>query len=93
MNAQLNYIVAQQHIADLHRDAERVRLARDAATRRGHSRDSTPITRLSAHFARLTARLAPTGLSGVNDTARTPLAPDPVSEMSTPTETLRADVL
>jgi hypothetical protein len=45
MNAQLNYIVAQQRIDDLQRAAERARLARDASTRRRNSRDSNPIVR------------------------------------------------
>jgi hypothetical protein len=62
MNAQLNYIVAQQRIADLQRAAQRARLASDAGTGRRNSRDSNRITRLSARLARLTARLAPTGL-------------------------------
>jgi hypothetical protein len=38
MNPQLNYILAQEHIADLHRTAARERRARDADTRRGHAR-------------------------------------------------------
>ena len=84
MNPHLNYIVAQQHIADLHRAAERARLARDAGTH--------PITRRSAQLARLTGRLAPTGLRDANDPVRTPLAHDPVVDVSTPTETSRADV-
>ena len=45
MNAQLNYILAQQRIADLRRDAEHARLATDAGTRRRDSRDSSPIVR------------------------------------------------
>ena len=92
MNAHLNYIVAQQRIDDLHRAAERARLARDVGTGRRGSRVSTPITRLSAQLARLTARLAPAGRRDANDPARTPLAHDPVVDMSTATETSRADV-
>lgn len=92
MNAHLNYIVAQQHIADLHRAAERARLARDAGTGRRDSRGWTPITWIGAQLARLTARLAPTGPRDANNQARTPLAHDPIVEMSTPTETSRADV-
>ncbi len=93
MNAELNCILAQERIGDLQRAAEQARLATDAGTRRRGSRDSNPITRLSAQLARLTARLAPTGLREANDTARTPLADDPVVDISTPTETSRADVL
>jgi hypothetical protein len=93
MNAELHYILAQQRIADHQRAAEHARLATDAGTGRRDSRDSNPITRLRAHFARLTARSAPTGLREANDTARGPLAPDPVLAMSAPTETSRADVL
>jgi hypothetical protein len=40
MNTRLNYILAQQHIAELQRAAERARLATDAGTRRYESRDS-----------------------------------------------------
>ena len=87
MNAHLNYILAQQRIADLQRAADHARLATDAGTRRRDSRDSSPITRLGAQLARLTARLAPTGPREANDSARTPLAHDPVVDMSTPTET------
>jgi hypothetical protein len=45
MNPQLNYIVAQQRIADLHRAAEHARLATDAGTGRRDSRYSSPIVR------------------------------------------------
>ena len=45
MNAHLNYIVAQQRIADLQRAAERARLATDARTGRRDSRDATAIVR------------------------------------------------
>jgi hypothetical protein len=45
MNAHLNYIVAQQRIADLRRAAEHARLAADAGTRRRDSRASNPIVR------------------------------------------------
>ena len=38
MNSQLNYILAQEHIADLHRTATRERSERDAPTRPGHAR-------------------------------------------------------
>ena len=93
MNAELNYILAQERIGDLQRAAEQARLATDAGTRRRGSRDSNPITRLSAQIVRLTARLAPTGLREAKDTARTPLAHDPVVDINTPTETSRADVL
>jgi hypothetical protein len=91
MNAQLNHLLAQQHVADLHRAAERARPATNAAAGRRNSRGSHPITRLTAQLARLATRLAPTGLSEANDTARTPLAPAPVLEISTATETSRAD--
>jgi hypothetical protein len=43
MNAHLNYILAQQLIADLQRAAEHARLATDAGNRRRDSRDSSPI--------------------------------------------------
>ena len=92
MNTELHYILAQQHVADLHRAAERARLARDVGTGRRDSRVSTPITRPSAQLARLTARLAPAGRRDANDPARTLLAHDPLVDMSTPTETSRADV-
>jgi hypothetical protein len=45
MNPQLNYILAQQRIADLPRAAEHARLATDAGTGRRDSRDSSPIVR------------------------------------------------
>jgi hypothetical protein len=80
MNVQLNYIVAQQRIADLHRAAEHARLVRDAATGRGGSRESNPITRLNARISRLTPRPAPTGLRNANDTARPPA---PATQSST----------
>ena len=92
MNPHLNYIVAQQHIADLHRAAERARLARDAGTGRRDSRVSNPIARLGAQLARLTAWLAFIGPREANDTARTPFAHDSVVDMSTLTETSCADV-
>jgi hypothetical protein len=38
MNPHLNYILAQEHIADLHRTATRERRARDAHTRRRYAR-------------------------------------------------------
>jgi hypothetical protein len=56
---QLHYILAQERIAELHRAAQRARLATEAATERRNSRDCNPITRLGARLARLTARLAP----------------------------------
>ena len=87
MNPHLDYILAQQRIADLRRAADQPRLATDAGTRRRDARDASPITRLGAQLARLTARLAPTGPREANDSARTPLAHDPVVDMSTPTET------
>jgi hypothetical protein len=59
MNPQLNYIHAQEHIAELHRAAQRERLATETATDRRNSRESNPTTRLGARLARLTARLAP----------------------------------
>jgi hypothetical protein len=55
---QLHYIATQVRIAELHRAAQRARLA-EAATERRTSRDCIPITRLIARLARLTARLAP----------------------------------
>jgi hypothetical protein len=45
MHAQLNYIIAQEHVADLQRAAERTRLASDARTGRRRSRDRGPIVR------------------------------------------------
>ena len=92
MNPQLNYILAQQRIADLQRAADHARLATDASNRRRDTRDSRPIARLGAQLARLTARLAPTGPREANDAARTPLAHDSVVGMSTPTETSCVDV-
>jgi hypothetical protein len=62
MNAQLQYIIAQQRIAELHRSAERARLASVAGPVPRHSRESSAIARLSARLARLTTRSAPTGL-------------------------------
>jgi hypothetical protein len=56
---QLHYILAQERIAELYRAAQRARLATEAATERRNSRDCSPITRLSARLARLTARPAP----------------------------------
>jgi hypothetical protein len=90
MNAQLEYTVAQQHIADLHHAADRAR--RSANSRRG-SRGSTPIVGLRTRFARLTGRIAPAERRAANDTARPPRAPEPVCDMSASTEGLRADVL
>src|SRR5437764_14407858 len=55
---QLQYIVAQDRIAELHRAAARAR-ATAAATERRNSREGNRITRLTARLARLTARLAP----------------------------------
>jgi hypothetical protein len=45
MNSHLNYILAQQRIADLQRAAEHARLAAYAGTRRRGSRASNPIVR------------------------------------------------
>jgi hypothetical protein len=45
MNAQLNYILAQQRIADLQRAADHARLATDVGTPRRDSRHSNPIVR------------------------------------------------
>ena len=45
MNPQLNYLLAQQQITDLHRAAEHARLATDTGTRRRDSRYSNPIVR------------------------------------------------
>jgi RimJ/RimL family protein N-acetyltransferase len=84
MNPQLTYILAQQRIADLQRAAKHARLVTDAATRRRDSRDSNPVTRLSAQLARLAARLAPTRLREANDAARTPLAHNPVVDSTRP---------
>jgi hypothetical protein len=91
MNAQLSHLVSQQRIADLHRAAERARVPTSAAAGRRNSRDSHPVTRVTAQLAHLIARLAPTRLSGANHTARTPLAPDPVFDTGTPTGTSCAD--
>jgi len=60
MNAQLNNILAEQCLTDLHRAAKRMRLAREAGAGRRISRDSNPIIRLGAQLARLSARLAHT---------------------------------
>jgi hypothetical protein len=92
MNAQLNHLVAQQRIADLHRAAERARVTTSAGAGPSNSRDSHPVTRVTAQIVRLIARLAPTRLSRANHTARTPLAPDPVFDIGTPAGTSRADV-
>jgi hypothetical protein len=62
MNPELNYIVAQQRVTELHHAGQRARLATEAATERRNSRECNPITRLSVRLARLTARLAPSGL-------------------------------
>jgi len=56
MYAQLNFILAQQRIADLHIKAARQRLASDIDN---GERNSSPIARVSARLARLSARLAP----------------------------------
>jgi hypothetical protein len=56
---QLHHIVTQERIAELHRAGRRARLATEAATARRNSRECSPITRLSARLAGLTARLAP----------------------------------
>ena len=45
MNPHLNYILAQQHIANLQRAAEHARLAAEAGARRRDSRDTSPIVR------------------------------------------------
>ena len=60
--SQLSYLIARDRQAELQRVAERARLARDTATARRNPRDSNPITHLGARLARLTARLAPSGL-------------------------------
>ena len=49
--SQLHYIVAQERIADLHRAAQRARLATEAATERRDSGECNPITRLGARPA------------------------------------------
>jgi hypothetical protein len=59
---QLNYIVAQQHIADLHRTAERRRLANAAGIRSAGERRSSPITRVRQRLALLSARSTPARL-------------------------------
>jgi hypothetical protein len=91
MNAQLNHVVAQQHIADLHSAAERARMATSVGAGRRNSHDSYSVSRVTARLARLIQRLAPTRLSGANRTARTPLAPDPAFDTGTPTGTSCAD--
>jgi hypothetical protein len=45
MHAQINYIIAQEHVADLQRAAERTRLASDAPTGRRRLRHRGPIVR------------------------------------------------
>ena len=59
MIPQLNYIHAQEHIAELHRAARHARLATEADTERRNSRECNPIARLGARLVCLTARLAP----------------------------------
>ena len=53
MNPQLNYILAQEHIADLHRAAQRARLATESATDRRNSPEGNPTTRRGARLPRL----------------------------------------
>lgn len=58
IGGQLQYIVAQERVAELHRDAEAARLATRAAAERPKSRGSNPIRGLTTQLGRLTARLA-----------------------------------
>jgi hypothetical protein len=59
IGGQLQYIVAQERVAELHREAEAARLAtRPAAAERPKSRGSNPIRGLTTQLGRLTARLA-----------------------------------
>ena len=51
MNAQLNFLVAQQHAAELHRAAARARLASDAKAQARSPRKSGRIARLTAWLA------------------------------------------
>jgi hypothetical protein len=61
-STQLSYLIARERQAELQRVAECARLARDTATERRNRRDSNPISRLGAQLARLTARVAPSGV-------------------------------
>jgi hypothetical protein len=51
MNAQLNYIAAQQHTAELHRAAARARAASKVQTNPPSPRTPGPIARLGARLA------------------------------------------
>lgn len=92
MNPQLNYMLGQQHIADLQRNADRARRASEVDARRRGSPDSNPITRLNARISRLTPRSAPTGLRHATDPARPPRTREPVLDMSPPAEPAHTDV-
>jgi hypothetical protein len=67
MTTQLNYTVAQQHLADLRHSAERARLTRDAEAGQRSSRDGGPMTRVRALLARLSPKQAATPLVGGGD--------------------------
>jgi hypothetical protein len=58
IGGQLQYIVAQERVAELHREAEAARLATRPAAERPKSRGSNPIRGLTTQLGRLTARLA-----------------------------------
>jgi hypothetical protein len=92
MNPQLHDMLARQHIADLHCNADRARLASEVGARRRGSPESNPISRLNARFSRLTPRPAPTGLRNANDPARPPRTGDPDLDMIPLTEPTVADV-
>jgi len=74
MHTQLTRFLIQQHIANLRRDAERVRLASAADAARRSSRDRNPIARASARLMRLSARFAPGRPRAAKDRSLTPLA-------------------
>lgn len=92
MNPELNYMLARQHIADLQRNADHTRLAREVDARRRGSPDSNPITRLNARISRLTPWPAAAGLRNANEPARPLRTRGPVLVMSPPTEPAHADV-
>ena len=57
MHFQLNYMMARQRSAELHRAGERSRLAREVPAGRRKLRDTDPITRPSAEPQRGTTAL------------------------------------
>jgi hypothetical protein len=67
MTAQLNYTVAQQHIADLRQTAERVRLTGEADARRRRSRHDGPMVRVRARLVRPSHKQTAKPLVGSRD--------------------------